>query len=208
MPVTLFGDWDKIPQVLTLASRFQKSVDRALLREGERLRKGIVTGIASGAPGGQQLAPLSPITIAVRRMKGFGGSKPLIVTGTMRGNVVVHKAAHGAVFVGLLRQAQAKGGGSLANIGEIHEFGRDFQRKMTRKQYRFLFAAIRRAGLSGPIGPRMKSGAFRSQAGTVHVRIPARPFVGPVFEKERGSIVKRFWEAVAKGMGYDLGRPR
>jgi hypothetical protein len=84
---------------------------------------------------------------------------------------------------------------------------------MTAKQRRFLFAVLKKMGGAGPIGRDAKGrytrGKFVPKAGGGGtVTIPARPFVGPVFEQERGNIVKRFWEAVAKGCGYDLGRPR
>lgn len=210
----LFGDWNKIPEVVTLGVRFQKAVDKALLQEGHRLRGDIVKGIASGAPGGKQFAPLSPITLAIRKAKGFGGSKPLNVSGTLRGSITV-KRLDGAVFVGLLRASAA------TNVGAIHEFGRTWTQTVTAKSRRFFFAMLKKANGSGTrdaqgrylkrgsgggglIGPRLKGGAFRSKTGTVTISIPARPFIGPVFEAERDQIVSRFWESVAKSMGGDL----
>lgn len=205
--VTLFGDWGKIAEVATLGRRFQRSVDQSLDKEAQRLRGEIVKGIASGAPGGQTFKPLSPITLAIRRAQGFGGSKPLNVTGALRGAVTVKRVGQG-VFVGLLRQAAAKGAGSMANLGEIHEFGRTWTQRWTAKSRRWFFAMLKKGGGASLVGPRMKGGAFRSAAGTVTISIPARPFVGPVFEQERAGIVKRFWENVAKGMNLDLGMPR
>ncbi len=216
MAVKLFGDWNKMPEVVSLAARFQKAVEQSLLKEAQRLRTGIVKGIQSGAPGGQQFAPLSPITLAIRKAKGFGGTKPMNVTGTLRNSIVV-KRMPGAVFIGLLRQGEARNGKSPANIGEIHEFGRTWTQRMTRKSRAFLFAMLRKSGGGGPVG-RDEKGRFTrgkfvrrnggGNGGTVTITIPARPFIGPVFEQERAGIVKRFWENVAKGVGGDLGRAR
>jgi hypothetical protein len=198
--VRLFGDWDKLPEVLTLAARFQKSVDRSLLKEGHHLRGQIVTGVASGAPGGKPFAPLSPITLAIRRASGFGGGKPLNVSGALRGSVVVVKRGDG-VFVGLLRQGGAQ---KLANVGAIHEFGATWTQRWTARSRRWFFAMLRKAGVPALSGPRRKGGAFRSQTGSVTITIPARPFIGPVWEKERAGIAKRFWTNVGEGMGGDF----
>lgn len=203
----LFGDWDKLANIDSLGQRFQKSVQQSLIQQAHILRTGVVKGIASGAPGGKPFAPLSPMTLAMRKFKGFGGSKPLNVTGSLRGSVVVHRAGGsgpgGAVFIGILRQSRSKDGKSLVNIGEIHEYGRTWTQAMTQKSRRFLFAVMKKSGGGAPAG-----GGKGGGNGKVTITIPARPFLGPVFEQESPKIAGRFWGGVAKGMGYDLGRPR
>lgn len=202
----LFGDWSKIPQVGTLAKRFQTAVAQSLLKEGHLLRGKVVAGIASGAPGGKPFAPLSPITLALRSAQGFGGNKPLNVTGALRGGIVVHRTGSGTntqVFVGLLRQAAAKNGKSLANIGAIHEFGKTWTQTMTKKSRAWFFVMLAKAGFKG-----QKPGVSKNTGGQITIRIPARPFLAPVFDAERPAIAKRFWENVARGVGGDLGKPK
>ena len=203
----LTGDWQKASKLAEgLAGRFQKSVAAALMAEGQYLRGQIVKGIRSGAPGGKAFAPLSPITLAVRRFRGFGGSKPLIATGSLVGSIVAVRIG-GGVFVGISRSAKSKGGKGLANIGEIHEFGRTWTQPLSSKARRFLFAALRASGLSQGSGPKAKGTS--GGAATITITIPARPFIGPVLERDGKpeAVAKRFWERVAQGMGGDLGRP-
>lgn len=246
----LYGDWGKAAKLADgLAGRFQKAVDAAVMAEGQYLRGQIVKGIRSGAPGGKAFAPLSPITLAVRKMRGMGGTKPLVVSGGLVGGIVAVRVGR-AVFIGLLRQAKSKAGKSLANVGAIHEFGASWSQTLTPKARRFLFAAIRNGGLSRGSGDHVtlksgtrairKGGRWRDQKGrflsgaqlaeakaaseaaraaaagapkaggsTITITIPARPFIGPVLERDGKpeAVRKRFWERVAKGMGYDLGRP-
>lgn len=208
--ITMTGDWKKAAAIVsTMAVRFQRAVTQALVKEGQFLRGKIVQGIASGAPGGQPFAPVSSATLAIRSSRGFGGSKPLNVTGALRGAVTVVRVGGaspgGGIFVGLLRQGAAIGGKSPANLGEIHEFGREWV--ATPKQRRFLFAMLRNSGMEQQ-GPRLPGGRFYSGGGAgMRIRIPARPFMAPVFQKyaKPEDVKKRFWENVSKSMGYDLG---
>jgi hypothetical protein len=204
--VQLTGDWQKAAKIASgLEQRFQKAVSAAVMAEGQYLRGQIIKGIRSGAPGGKAFAPLSPVTIAIRKAGGFGGSKPLIRTGALVGSITATKIG-GGVFVGILRQAKSKGGKSLANLGEIHEFGRSWSQRFTAKARRFLFAMLRRAGIASasasvPKGP--PGGGDK----TIQITIPARPFIGPVLEREGKpeAVAKRFWQRVAKSLGGDLG---
>lgn len=246
----LTGDWAKAAKIADgLAGRFQKAVDRAVMAEAQHLRGQIVKGIRSGAPGGKAFAPLSPMTIALRKMRGGGGSKPLIASGGLIGGITATRVGTG-VFIGLLRGAKGKGGKGLANVGAIHEFGASWSQQLTPKARRFLFAAIARAGLSRGSGDNVtlksgarvirKGGRWRDGKGrflsgaqlaeakaaseaarsaaktapktggkTISITIPARPFIGPVLERDAKpeEVRKRFWQRVAKGMGGDLGTP-
>lgn len=201
----LVGDWGKAAKLATgLQQRFQSAVAAAVMAEGQYLRGQIVKGIRSGAPGGKAFAPLSPITLAIRKFRGFGGGKPLIVSGGLIGAIVAIRTAAG-IFVGVLRSARSKGGKSLANIAQIQEEGRTWTQVLSPKARRFLFAALRASGLSSA-GTRSKSGPGGGP-GTITITIPARPFIGPVLEREGKpeAVAKRFWERVAQGMGGDLG---
>lgn len=204
----LFGDWKKAGDIVSrMGERFKKAADGAMLKEAHRLRGLIVKGITSGAPGGKPFAALSAMTLAVRKLKGFGGSKPLVVTGALRGAVTVQRVGADAIFVGIMRSAKSKTGKSLVNIAEVHEFGsRTFTVPFTAKMRRFLFAAMKAAGLASLGGSGAGKGGGKS---VLTIRIPARPFIGPVVEHDAkpDDVQKRFWNNVAAGMGFDLGRP-
>jgi hypothetical protein len=205
--IKLTGDWSKaLATTQRMGDRFKKAAEQAMMKEAHRLRGLIVKGITSGAPGGKPFAALSAMTLAVRKLKGFGGSKPLMWTGALRGAITVQRVGAEAVFVGIMRSAKNKQGKSLVNLGELHEFGsRTFTVPFTAKMRKFLFAAMRAAGLSS-LGGKGKGGGGKS---VLTIRIPARPFIGPVVEHDAkpDDVMKRFWNNVAAGMGFDLGRP-
>jgi phage gpG-like protein len=201
MRVTKIGDWSLARRILSGASRRVKdAINKAVLQEAQFFRTKIVEGLRSGAPGGQAFQPLATTTLAIRRFRGFKGSKPLIVHGDLRNSIAVVKEGDG-VFVGVLRTAKSRGGQSLANIAAIHEFGsRAIAVKLTPKMRRFLHAAFRSAGLDAPSGDRPSTGI-------AVIRIPARPFLRPVFE-EHGKpeeVSRRLLDRVAKLLGGDFG---
>jgi hypothetical protein len=198
--VTKIGDWSLARRILKNGSRrIEDALDKAVLQEAQFFRTKIVEGLRSGAPGGQALQPLAPTTLAIRRFRGFKGSKPLVVHGDLRNSIAVVKQADG-VFVGVLRTAKGKVGQSLANIATVHEFGsRAIAVKLTPKMRRFLHAAFRSAGLDAPDGDRPSTGI-------AVIRIPARPFLRPVFEEQgNDEVAKRFLARVALLLGGDFG---
>ncbi len=217
--VRKFGDWKKVGAIVTtMRNRFEAAVRVALLREAHYLRGKMVQGIASGAPGGQAFKPLSPITLAMRKARGFGGSKPLIVTGTLRRSFsVVHLRGGGgiggAVFIGIHRSARGKGGKSLVNIAEIHEFGRSWKQKLSPRARRYLFAVLGKTNIGrGPAGRNAKGQFTRGKYvrrggatadGTISIHIPARPFVRPVFTTyaKPADVKRRFMVVIADRMG-------
>lgn len=221
----LTGDWQKAAKIASgLEARWKKAVAQAVAQEAQQIRGDIVKGIRSGAPAGKAFAPLSAMTLAVRKFRGGGGTKPLIQSGALIGGITALKVG-GGWFVGLLRRGKGKGGKSLANIGAIHEYGASWTQALTPKARRFLFAVLRSSGLAGPSPKGAKPSAGSSPEGkaaaaaegkgtgnagapgTITITIPARPFIGPVIEKARAGLAKRFWERVAKEMGGDLGTP-
>lgn len=153
----LTGDWGRAAKIASgLQGRFQRAVAQAIAQEAHQIRGDIVKGIRSGSG----FAPLSPMTLAVRKFKGLGGSKPLIVTGALVGGITATKVGDGW-FVGILRQARSKAGKPLANIGAIHEFGASWSQPLSPKARRFLFAVLKKAGLLHGSGDHvtLKSGA-------------------------------------------------
>ena len=98
------------------------------------------------------------------------------------------------VFVGVLRKARGKGGSSLANVAEIHEFGAGpFVVPMTPKMRRFLFALLKKAGVE----PSNSGGG----KGVVVIQIPPRPFLRPAFEAFKKGVQKRFLQRIAQAIG-------
>jgi phage gpG-like protein len=195
------GDWSLARRILSSARRrFKDAIDKAVLQEAQFFRTKIVEGLREGAPGGQAFAPLAPTTIAIRRFRGFKGTKPLIVRGDLRNSITVVKQGDG-VFVGVLRSAKAAGGQSLVNVAAVHELGsRAFAVKLTPKARRFLHAAFRSAGLDAP-------GGDRPSTGIAVIKVPARPFLRPVLDAhgQPEDVSRRFLERVAKLLGGDFG---
>ena len=199
----LFGDWSKAGAITaSMGARFERAQEQAVLKEAHLLRGKIVQNITSGGSlAGRPFAALAPGTLIVRRFRGFGGTKPLLVTGALRNSVSVVRLAGGAVFVGIRRGTGPSKGG--ANLAEVHEYGGSWQVRMTARMRRFLAAAFSRSG------QKFGHGTGAKGAGVIVVRIPARPFVGPVVERfaQPEDVRKRFWDNVARAMGYDLGKP-
>lgn len=191
--VTLDGDWAKAARILGSAEpRVQKALQQAVLQEAHFLRKQIVVGLRSGAPGGKAFKPLSPLTLIIRRYTGRGGgSKPLNATAQLAGSVIVKPLPGPGAFVGVLRAARGK---RPANLAKIHEYGRTI--RMTAKMRAFVGAIMRKSGL-----PRQPG------RGRAVVVIPARPFVGPVIARDgqRDLVAKRFWVNMARLLGPDFG---
>ncbi len=194
MGVVRTGDWALARRLLAGGgARLKGAVATALRQEGQALRKEVVDGITSQAPGGHPIKPLAATTLAARQLKGFGGSKALIQRGDLRNSITVVADAD-EVFVGILRKSRGKGGSSVANVAEIHEFGAGpFVVPMTPKMRRFLFAMLRKAGVE-PSGGGGK--------GAVVIQIPPRPFLRPAFEAFKKGVQKRFLGRIARAMGW------
>lgn len=175
----MVGPWGAVLKTLAhFPQDFADAKRKALLQEGEFFRNEILKGIREQAPGGKQFKPLSPATIALRRFFGMRGTKALIAHGDLRNSIVV-QAIGDEVFVGILRTAKGVDGQSLVDVAKIQEEGsKPIVVKITPKMSAMLHAAFRQAGGSmNRMGPPPKS------TGMIVIQIPARPFLGPVFEK-------------------------
>jgi hypothetical protein len=202
--VTKVGDWQLARRLVSTArKRLKDATDKAVLQEAQFFRTKVVEGIREQAPGGEPFKPLAPTTLAIRRFRGFKGTKALVVRGDLRNSIVVVKQP-GGVFVGVLRTAKGKDGQPLVNVAAVHEFGsRPIVVKLTPKTRRFLHAAFRAAGLDRPAGDKPTTGI-------AVIKVPARPFLRPVFEKHGADervVAQRFLGRVARLLGGDFGRP-
>lgn len=106
----LTGDWGRIDEILNPA-KIAAGMRQAAARVGSYGSSQIKKGIVSGAPGGQALAPLSPITIARK-----GSSKPLIDHGDLVGSITYQIVDENHVFIGVKK-------GKEVNIAAVHEYG-------------------------------------------------------------------------------------
>lgn len=206
---SLFGDWKKAKEITgSMAERWQRLAGQAVLKEANYLRGKIVAGLREQAPGGQAFKPLSPLTLAVRSFVGFKGTKALIRRGDLRNAIVVKHEGEGAntsAFVGVLRTASGKGGESMVNVAEENEFGAGpIVVPITPKSRRFYFAALAHAGIEPPAS----AGGAGAGLAVAIVRIPARPFMRPVFAKEctPEAVRLRFYQHVIAGFAGDLGK--
>jgi len=192
LSVRKIGEWGKAARILNAYStRFGAEVDRSVHREALRYAKAMKEGIKDQAPGGKRFKPLSPITIARKR-----SSKALIDKGDLRNSIGTRKITAKAYFAGLHRTARSRDGGNLANIGAVHELGAEYTQVVTAKQARF-FRALYMKGL----WPHEDFRTVPKEGSTIRIKIPAQPFVAPVFEKLSPGASKRVMDDVLKGIG-------
>lgn len=202
--IRLIGAWKKTANLLrNLDVRYAAAANKAVMKEAHYLRGQMIKNLVSGGQlAGAPFKPLSPNTLIIRSFKGFGGGKPLIVTGALMRAISVVKV-DGGVFVGVKRATGGNGKGG-ANLAAVHEYGsRTYQIRITDKMRRFLAAAMahggRRLGQNGP----------GKGAGVITIRIPPRPFIGPVLDRfaQPNDVRDRFWNNMAAELGGDIGRP-
>jgi phage gpG-like protein len=193
MAVSRTGDWARARRLLTAApQKLTAAIGTAVRQEAHALRNEIVQGLTSQSPGGEPLAPPSPLTLAARQLDGFGGTKALIVRGDLRNSIVVVVDGDEA-FIGVSRSARSKDGAAMVDVAKLNEFGGPpVIIPITPKMRRFLFALLRQAG---------KEPTGGSGRGVIVVQVPARPFLRPAFDKFREGASKRFLERVAKELG-------
>lgn len=196
------GEWDKAARLLRVAPvALAVAQDRAAHQEAQFFRTKIIEGFRTQAPGDQRFQPLSPLTLAVRKFTGIGGTKALIVRGDLRNSVSVIKRSDG-YFVGILRSARGRRGQSLFNIAELHEFGSGpIVIQVTEAMRGFLAAAFTHAFGSITRG----GGGFST--GIIVTQIPPRPFLRPVFDKYgRPDLVRqRYLHRVSVLLGLQYG---
>lgn len=163
------GEWAILTKLLrNVVRRTSKGIRRAIARESLRYMRAMTLGIVRGAPGGQRFRELAKITVA---LKG-GKSKPLIDRSDLLRSIKSKSVGLFSYFAGIHRKERGRTGKMLANIGEIHEFGVPLIiQKVTFGQHKFFRGLVRRGLMA--FAPRIGS--------IIMIRIPARPFVGPVY---------------------------
>lgn len=208
LKLRLSGDWQRAVRDLGQArARITMAIDKSVAQEAHAARKEIIQGVRQQAPAGQRFEALSKLALAIRRARGFRGSKALMRTGALVGSIAVKRAGKGRYFVGVLRGGKSRDGELLTHIAEIHEKGSTHVVRVTPKMRRFLMAMLRKAGVL----LRRKRKGFQSsvQKRVMVIRIPARPFMQPVFDKIASNPVllrRRLSQRMAKLLGYTLGK--
>jgi len=192
MGVVKVGEWARAGQLLSRAAHgMEGSIQRALRAEAEGLRREIVLGLTNQAPGGDPILPLAETTLAARRLTGFSGTNALIHRADLR-NAMSVTLQNLSVFVGVPRKTVR--GKSLVDIAKMNEFGfGPIVIRVTEAMRRFLFVLYREAGME-------RGGGEGHGRGVVIVRIPARPFLRPAFEKWRVGARQRFLGRIGKDL--------
>lgn len=216
----LFGDWQKSKTLLNNATGVTAAMHAAVMVEAQGARRAMVKGIRNQSPAGQDFLPLSPITLAIRRAKGFRGTKALIVTGALIKSIQVKTVGPGVVFVGVLRNARSADGKLLFNIARVNELGTTITIRVTPRMKAWLMIQLRDHFMKGKRGRDRRSGRYTKgrfipsgrgqlRRGVILIRIPPRPFVRPVIEdiiKDPKALAARFTLRVARRLG--LAPPR
>jgi phage gpG-like protein len=200
--INLTGDWAQAKAILERAGKqVGGALQTALRQEAQYLRTKIIEGFTEQAPGGKKWPPLSRTTLAMRRFRGFRGTKALMARGDLRNSITVVERGE-AVFVGVLRTARARDGKPLINVAQIHEEGAGpYAIQVTDKMRKFLHAAFRQAGL--PARPSTGHSAV-----LLIVTIPPRPFIKPVWEAEatpESKVRERLEQRLAQAFGGMFG---
>ncbi len=158
-----FGDWAKTETVLhRMATEMERSIGTATRKNALMLERALKKGIQSSAPGGKKFKKLHPFTIAEK-----GSSKPLVDSGELMNAITHRMISKFDAMVGLLRNAPHAGARGTAigliNLGWLHEHG--YAMKVTPR----MRAVMGKRGL-------------RIGESTTVIKVPARPFVRPIYE--------------------------
>jgi hypothetical protein len=183
------------------AQRMHAAIERATAQEAQLLRRVIVQGLRDQAPGGHAIRPLSPMTIALRKLprKGSksgaarrGSTKALINNADLLGSINDQRRGYAWHTVGVHRGARGRDGRDLVNIAAIHEYGtRKYTITVTPKMHRFSIFLMAQGILQAPwpVGKVLQH------------QVPARPFLHPGYNQWGEEADERFIARVARGVG-------
>jgi hypothetical protein len=210
----MFGNWGGTAQMLATfgsPTAWKNAKKKATLKEANRLRGLMIKAFNQGGPQGKRWKRLSVFTQLLSRAKGLGDRRPLMSSGDLRNSHSVVEEPDDVVFVGVHRTAKGKGsrgrdkagrftrageGGSLANIAAIHEHGAGpiYIRVTPAMRAFFLWLSKKTKGQTKPL---------RRNTIAVVVRIPARPWIAPIWEAEQDNSFAN----IARDTYRDLGLP-
>lgn len=171
-------------------AKIKSALAKAVHAEAHFLAGKVKEKIRSGP-----FTPLSPLTLASRRLKGQGGTKPLVASGALFQSIGVYPPRVGGLekFVGVVRRSS--GAGNAVDIAQIMEEGRTFVLSMTPKMRRFIF------GVLFPAAGITPSGGGTAKPYIV-ISIPPRPFLGPTMEAHTPGTIGRITDSVRTSLGW------
>ena len=183
--VTLDSGWlrtelviDKLAKVIH-TSLFRKEFKRSAMN----VRRVVQKQIRSRGSG--DWAKLSRWTIASRKFRGFGGTRPLINTGSLLNGVRAEtnfSAIDAEMFVGYLSGDLSGNGTSLVSMASISEYGvGPFIIRVTPKSRKLIGAISTYLRGSPSSGSKVTRGK-----GYIITSIPARPIFSPLMEDATG----------------------
>jgi hypothetical protein len=212
------GDWKGVGRILSTAGNglaWKRAKKRAVLKEAHRLRGIMVGSFNKGGPPGKRWKRLSVFTQLVSRAQGKGDRRPLMDSGSLRNSHSVVEVDDDTVFVGVHRTAIGKGkrgrdkqgrfvkagpGSPLMNIALVHEHGsKPIYINVSpgsasgRKVRKFFLWLHKKTG--GVIKP------LRKNTVGIVVRIPPRPWIGPIWEREGDNAARNIMRDTVAGLG-------
>lgn len=220
--VRLTGEWKALAQTLSKMGSpalWTAASSQAMGREAHRLRGIIIKGFNAQGPKGVKWKKLAHMTIALRRAMGFRGTKALMRSGDLRNSIKVVEEGSEDWFVGVHRTARSKTGQPLVDIATVHELGSkgEIRIKVTPKMRRFFMAMFlkttsvahrRRMSKSARTGkpgrgrmPKFAIMPLSPSTKVLVIRIPARPFIGPVWDSEKDTSAANVINGTLRNMG-------
>ena len=206
------GGWNKTGNLLrTLGNgtKWQRAKKKACMKEAHRLRRLMIEAFNAGGPPGKRWKRLSPFTQWLRRIRRKGDGRPLLDTGSLRNSHSVVDVDRDTVFVGIHRTAKRRkrvGGGRskkkqppLVDLAALHEHGSDPIYIRVTPLMRWYFKNVLFVKSKGDIKPLKKSTI------AIVVRIPARPWVGPIWKAEQDQSARNVMRDTMEGVSTDLG---
>jgi hypothetical protein len=189
--ITLTGDWEKSKKLLiVLPLSITRAIDKAVLQEAQYFRTKVVMGFNEQAPGGKKFKPLEETTLALRRFNNISSTKALLVRGDLRNSIKVTKRSTllGAeAFIGVHKTAKGRSGSPLINIAYVHEFGsKTIVIEVTPAMRKYLMMVF-----SKTIGVSEGTGGGGISMGIIITKIPPRPFLQPVIDKDFNTLKAR-----------------
>lgn len=192
MAVELFGDWDRMDEILS-APRFRrklrKHMRKANRRIGLALQRRVRTSIRSG-----DYAANSPMTVAMK-----GSSKPLVDNGDLFRAVTYQVDPDGfGLMVGVKRMGTTAGGDTFSIAAALHE-GYTIDLRQRPDIRKAVFAKLRKKGRNKKWRPGP------GVASPIWV-VPGRPFImQPVQEAWDEGLVLQHWRAAFILALHDVG---
>lgn len=194
------GPWGPTGALLTRVGNpvlWREAKRRAVLKECHRLRGIMVLSFNRGGPPGKRWKALSAFTQIMGRIKGKGDRHPLLDTGDLRNSHSVVEEDKDTFFVGVHRTAKSKKKGqpSMVNLGLIHENGTKPIYIRISPKMRWWWRNILVPKSKGQIRP------LKNTTIAIVVRIPARPWIGPIWDKEKNQSAENIMKETVANLG-------